>query len=185
MNGILEGRNSNVGANLATTENIRFGKVLRGDAGTSLLEFALVLPILLLLFLGVIEIGRYAEMSIQVASAARAGAQYGAQSLATAGDSLGIQTAALRDSQVVACGGQTVNCLNVFPPNQGQTYVLCGCSSTGDVPGSTCPASCTPPAQQLVYVQVNAQGIFQELFNYPGIPSPITVNGVAQMRVAQ
>ena len=130
------------------THRLRCGRTSRGERGTSLLEFALVLPILLLLLLGVIEIGRYAEMSIQVASAARAGAQYGAQNLATAADSPGIQTAALRDSQVVACGNQTVNCLNVnFPSNayQGQTYILCGCSTIGNVPGSTCPASCTPP----------------------------------------
>lgn len=168
------------------------------EAGTSLIEFAFLLPILLILVLGIIEIGRYAELSIQVASAARAGAQYGAQNLATAASSSAIQSAAVNDSQIPACGSitttnNTPGCLAVpYPVNayQGQGYVLCGCSTDGSgsqpvPPGATCPASCSSPAHPLVYVQVNTQAIFNSLFQYPGIPSPITVNGSVQLRVGQ
>jgi hypothetical protein len=156
----------------------RFRGMARDDRGTSLLEMALLTPVLLLILLGVIEIGRYAELSIVVANAARAGVQYGAQNLATAADSTGIQNAALND-------GQNIPGLQVNPPADGYLggYVLCGCSAVPP-PDSTCPAvNCG--SHGLVYVQVDATGTFSSLFHYPGIPSSITVNSTAQMQVAQ
>jgi len=72
------------------------------QSGQALLEVALVTPMLLLLAVGIIEIGRYAYYSILVADAARAGAQYGAQNLATAADTAGIRTAAENDGQNLA-----------------------------------------------------------------------------------
>jgi Flp pilus assembly protein TadG len=151
-----------------------FGR-LRADQGTSVLEMALLTPVLLLLLLGIIEIGRYAELSILVANAARAGAQYGAQNLVTAADNSGIESAALSDGENIP----GLSASTIAP------QALCGCSGT---PPSTCsvsPPTCTAPSHLLVYVQVNTTGTFTSLFRYPGIPSPITVNGMAQMRVAQ
>ena len=146
---------------------------------------AMLTPVLILLALGIIEIGRYAELSIVVANAARAGVQYGAQNLATAADNTGIQNAALNDGQQIP--GLSVS----FPANSytgatGQEYILCGCSSAGYTPGATCPpTNCIAPNQQVVYVEVDTKGNFTPLFQYPGLPSTIVVNGKAQMRVAQ
>jgi Flp pilus assembly protein TadG len=150
------------------------------DCGTNLLEMALLTPFLLLLLLGIIEVGRYAELSIQVANAARAGVQYGAQNLVTAADITGIENAAAND-------GQSVPGLQVSPPSDGYSagYVLCGCSGGSTIPSATCPATCTAPSHQVVYVQVNTKGVFGSLFNYPGLPSSLTVTGKAQMQVAQ
>jgi len=53
---------------------------------------ALLLPLLLLLLVGTIEIGRFAYYAILVANSARAGAQYGSQSLVTSADTTGITT---------------------------------------------------------------------------------------------
>ena len=61
------------------------------------MEMAFILPILLILVLGVIEIGRYAYIAILVGNAARAGAAYGAQNKQLANDSTGIQNAAQYD----------------------------------------------------------------------------------------
>lgn len=141
------------------------------ESGQTILEVALLIPVLLVLAVGIIEIGRYAYYSILVANAARAGAQYGAQSLATAADTAGIQTAAQNDGQNVA--GLTVT-------SQQQ----CGC--TGSSIGSSCPAtSCSSPNHPLVYVEVSTSGKFNSLFKYPGIPTSITVNSTELMRVAQ
>ena len=142
-----------------------------GESGQTILEVALLTPVLLLLAVGIIEIGRYAYYSILVANAARAGAQYGAQSLATAADTAGIRTAAENDGQNVA--GLTVT-----------TQQECGC--TGSSIGSSCPATnCSSPSHALVYVQVSTSGKFNSLFKYPGIPTSITVNSTELMRVAQ
>src|SRR5580692_10049080 len=74
----------------------------RSDSGQSLIEVALLLPLLLLLLVGTIEIGRFAYYAILVANSARAGAQYGSQSLVTSADTAGITTAAKNDGQSIA-----------------------------------------------------------------------------------
>jgi Flp pilus assembly protein TadG len=138
----------------------------RKDRGTSLLEVAFILPLLVLLVLGIIDIGRYATFSIGVSSAARAGVQYGAQSLATASDASGIQSAARND-----------DALN--PPLQVSSTVSCYCS------GAACSGPCVAPNVETLDLVVNTSGTFTPLFNYPGVPPATTVSGMAEMRVAQ
>jgi Flp pilus assembly protein TadG len=142
------------------------------QSGQALLEVALVTPLLLLLAVGIIEIGRYAYYSILVANAARAGAQYGAQNLATAADKAGIRAAAENDGQNFA--GLTVKTVQQE----------CGC--TGSSIGGTCPATgCAFPNHALVYVKVTVTGTFNSLFKYPGIPQSIDCDSTELMRVAQ
>jgi Flp pilus assembly protein TadG len=50
---------------------------MRPKQGQSLVEIALILPALLILFLGIAEVGFYLFAHIQVANATRAGARYG------------------------------------------------------------------------------------------------------------
>lgn len=143
------------------------------QGGQSLVELALVVPLLLLLLVGVIEIGRFAYYSILVSNAARAGAQYGAQSLATAADTLGIQQAAQSDGQ-----GITTPTLTINPVQR------CGCSAT-TLGSCGAPIVCVKPEHPLVYVQVTTIGSFNSLFKYPGLPATLNVTSVEEMRVAQ
>jgi Flp pilus assembly protein TadG len=53
-------------------------KQLVAEKGQSLVEISLILPVLILLFLGVAEVGFIAFAHVQVANATRAGARYGA-----------------------------------------------------------------------------------------------------------
>jgi len=141
------------------------------ERGQSLVELALVVPMLLIMLVGIIEIGRFAYYSILVSNAARAGAQYGAQNLATAKDTLGIQAAANRDGQ----GGAGL----IVTPTQ-----MCGCS--GATLSGACPATlCILPNHPLVYVRVQVDGSFTSLFTYPGLPAALAVTSVEKMRVAQ
>ncbi|MEW6726174.1 TadE/TadG family type IV pilus assembly protein [Desulforudis sp. 1088] len=50
----------------------------RGEKGQSLVEFALILPLLLLLLFGTIEFGRVFSASLVITNAAREGARLGA-----------------------------------------------------------------------------------------------------------
>jgi Flp pilus assembly protein TadG len=153
--------------------------------GQALVEFAFVLPMLLLLALGVIEVGRYAYISILVGNAARAGAAYGAEHLANASSDptvqAKVQAAATNDFQ-----------------NNGQTGLsvssnsTCGCDSNGTISSDTaanCAPTGTPPTCTVghwaVTIHVTASGTFNALFNYPGIPTSINVSNTASMRVAQ
>lgn len=166
------------------------GRLQRGQA---LLEMALVTPLLLALALGVIELGRYAYVSILVGSAARAGATYGAQGPSYAISSLQSScSAAVTGIQQAACSdftgnGQDAGALQV------SSSTSCGCDSGGTLQGETSlcnvvvnsSAGTCNTGHWVVLVSVHATGTFNSLFHYPGIPAQITIDRTATMRVAQ
>jgi Flp pilus assembly protein TadG len=136
-----------------------------------------MLPFLILLLLGVIEIGRYAYIGILVGNAARAGAAYGTQSLVKSVDTVGITTAADNDFQN---NGQSVAKLTVT------SSVSCGCDSGGTITTAACNgvgAGTCAAGQWAVTLTVTASGTFNSLFNYPGIPASISITRVSVMRV--
>ena len=140
------------------------------ERGMAIVEFAILLPVMTMLLIGLVEIGRFAYYSIMVANAARAGAQYGAQNLQTAADWNGMEQAALNDGSNVGLS---------FP--DAPSYA-CQCA---DGSPSTCDATDCSSSHRLTYVEVDTQGTYNSLFNYPGLPSTITVNGQATMQVGQ
>lgn len=144
------------------------------QGGQAMMELCLVLPVLLLLLVGVIEFGRAAYFDIEVTDAARAGALYGAQSMADAADQPAITQAVMNNAQDV-------------PPPPTSTItstVSCTCpdsgtvGTVGDCTGGA--LGCTP-AQ--VYVTVEVQYPLQTLFQFPGIPSPFNLTGISTMPV--
>ena len=142
----------------------------RSFGGQTVLELALMLPLMLLLLVGLIEIGRFAYFDILVSNAARAGAQYGAQSLIQAADKTGIETAAQSDGR---------NTMTITPAQ------MCGCTAATLAicpPGGGGGGGCGRP---LVYVQVTATETYSSLFNYPGIPTSMTLTSTSTMRVSQ
>jgi Flp pilus assembly protein TadG len=165
-------------------------KTLRSSSGQSLLEVALLTPMLLALLLGAIEMGRYAYISILVGNAARAGAAYGAQNLVLSIDASGIKTAAYNDFQN---NGQDTSTLMV------NSTTSCGCDTGGSLPALTnsCNSQLNPSidgtiascssggGHWVVMISVTAFGTFNPLFNYPGIPTSLTVSNTATLRVAQ
>ncbi|MGD0906270.1 MAG: TadE/TadG family type IV pilus assembly protein [Candidatus Acidiferrales bacterium] len=140
------------------------------ERGQALLELGLLLPLLLLLAVGIIEIGRLAYFAIEVSNAARAGAQFGTQSLAAASDTADITTAAQNDASDIGTN------LNVTPT------ASCGCTAATAI-GGTCPGSgCSYP---LVYLTVTTQYNLSTLFHYPGIPHRFSLTGTSVMPVKQ
>lgn len=142
-----------------------FGRLRRCDSGSSLLEFALVLPILLVLLIGLFDLGRAGYFGILTSNAARAGAQYGAQSMFTSTDTTGMSNAAIADA-----------------PNIGLTAVgttLCTVNG-GALTG--CPTNITG-LTVVYYVKVHVSGTFASLVRYPGLPPQINISGDSVMRV--
>lgn len=158
------------------------------ERGQSLLEVALLTPLLLALLVGTIEFGRYAYLSILVGNAARAGAAYGAQSLPQSVDGTAIQTAANNDFQN---NGQSTSTLAINGGAPDGTYVSCGCDSGGTITSAICSTTTNASAgtcasgHWVVMVSVKASATFNSLFNYPGIPKSITVVRTATMRVTE
>ncbi|HEY0614374.1 MAG TPA: TadE/TadG family type IV pilus assembly protein [Candidatus Elarobacter sp.] len=141
----------------------------RAEGGSAIAETAVIAPLIMLLLIGLVEVGRYAQFSIVVGNAARAGVQYGAQNLGTADDGAGMTAAALGDAQNAAGLSAT-------------SSQFCRCA---DGTTSTCqPADC-PASHRLVFVQVDATGTFASMLHVPGIPGSQTITSRAVMRVAQ
>lgn len=145
-------------------------RATHSQRGTALVEFAIVLPVLMLLLLGVVEAGRYAYFSILVGNAARAGVQYGAQNSVTAYDTAGMTAAAQAD------GRNAIAALTVTPAN----FCQCWNGSTGSA--VDCSGTCTT-GHLLKYVSVTVSGKIDPLFQYPLLPSSLTVTQTATMEL--
>ncbi|MBV8644303.1 MAG: pilus assembly protein, partial [Candidatus Eremiobacteraeota bacterium] len=93
---------------------IDLDRLRRDERGSALAEMAVVTPLLLFLLAGTVELGRFSTYGVGVAGAARAGVQYGAQNLATASDTTGMQNAATADASgitgVTATASQFCQC---------------------------------------------------------------------------
>lgn len=143
----------------------------RADAGAALAELVIIAPMLLLLLIGLIEAGRAGDKAIRVGNAARAGVQFGAQNIATAGDFQGIQNSANADAQDSAVTSIASN--------------SCQCA---DGTASTCLQGDCATSHRIVFVQVISTGTWSSLMNYNGLPASLksfTITSTAIMRVAQ
>ncbi len=140
-------------------------RFLRSERGTSVVEFAIAAPVMILLVIGLIEMGRYTYFSILAQNAAAAGARYGAQNLQKAKDTTGITNAAVNDAQ-----------------NLSQWQVTPGwiCAQNGAI--ISCPST-TPPPGTFYYVKVQVTGLFHSLMNYPGVPTSMPLSATSIVRV--
>ena len=124
--------------------------------GQSLVEFALALPLLVLLVAITADVGRAFTAYIELGNMAREGARYGAISPATAVDSAGIRNAAI---------GEGTTIFGMTPTIQ---------SSTGTE---------TRNSQTYRYVTVTARLDFQPLVQFPPIPASIPIEREVTMMV--
>jgi Flp pilus assembly protein TadG len=150
----------------------------RSESGDSLVEMALLLPILTMLLLGTVDLGRMAYMSIEVSNAARAGVQYGQQNSSTWSNVTGMQTAATNDATDLV--GATKGNLTAVA-----TY-WCQCSD-----GTTVTPNCFPgtpscaTTHRVDYVKVVTTATYKPWFPCPGIPSSMSLTSQAVMRAGQ
>jgi Flp pilus assembly protein TadG len=133
--------------------------------GTAVVEFALAAPLLLLLTAGVLDFAMALRTATAVADAARAGAQYGSRSTASASDTAGMRAAALAAAPGIS--GMTASAVKA-----------CQCPSGAAV---SCTGSCTGGAIE-VYVQVTTQAAAVTVFRYAGVPFSGAVASRATMR---
>ncbi|MGH7727948.1 MAG: TadE/TadG family type IV pilus assembly protein [Vulcanimicrobiaceae bacterium] len=133
------------------------------------MEIALLAPFLLLMLVGLTDIGRYTYFAIEVNNAARAGVQYGSQNQVTALDSTGVTTAARNDAP------------NLPAPLTVAASYSCKCAD-GSVADCHSTTNCAT-SHELVYVQVQTSETFPATIRFPGLPATLTVNGNALMQV--
>ncbi len=72
------------------------------SCGNVLTEMAIIMPMFATLAVGTFDLGRFAIEQTRLEQVARAGAQYALQNIALAGDSVGIEAAAIKAALVAA-----------------------------------------------------------------------------------
>lgn len=140
-----------------------------GQRGSVMVEAGLLLPLLVLLTCGAMDLARVFFAGIAVEGAARAGVQLGSYSVGKAGALTEMNTAADADAAGQGLTGLTTS-----------SRTFCSCvSGTGEVSCST--ATCdgaVPPG----YVETTATYTFNPIIPYPGIPSNIIISNSARFR---
>jgi Flp pilus assembly protein TadG len=142
---------------------------LHSEQGQSLIEVALIFPVLVTVLVGAAEMARVARASISVSNAAKAGVQYGAQTGFTAQDTTGIQTAASNEA-----------------PNLTVTTtpaVSCVCSD-GTAASCTSNSACST-SHMIETLTVTTQATVTPLVHIPGLPRSFTIHGTAVQRCLQ
>lgn len=139
------------------------------EAGQALVETALVVPLLITILVGAAEMARVAYAAIEVANAAHAGAQYGAQNGYTASDTTGIATAATNDAY------------NLSGITTTSSYT-CVCS---DGTASTCQTSDCSSSHIEETLTVNTSVTIDPLIHLPGLPTTYTLKGQAIQKCTQ
>jgi Flp pilus assembly protein TadG len=132
-------------------------------------ELGGALLVLVPLLLAATDFGRLYYTNITVEDAARAGAQYGAQSVTSAADATGMQTAATNDAPDIS--GMTASAKQ------------CTCAAGSNV--TACPASYCTNNPNATFVEVDTLATFNTVVSYPGIPSSVSLTGKAVMMVQQ
>jgi Flp pilus assembly protein TadG len=142
--------------------------LLRSVTGGAAVELAVILPVLVLLAIGVSDLGRLFFTGITVANAARAGASYGAQNTFTSGDTVAINLVATQDA--VNAGAVTVT---------SRSFCRCDAGEVGDCTTGDCGAY----GEYRFYVEVTVTKSVNMVFQYPGFASPVTLSRTATFRV--
>lgn len=136
--------------------------------GAAIVEFALVLPLLLLLTVGLFDLGFGAYQLLQVHAAAEAGAQYAARH---DWDASAIAAAV---SSATGTGGVAAT------PAPSQ---MCGCPDGGVFTPKPSCGTCPSGSPAGVYALVSAQLSYSPVLPYPGLPDPVVLTGQAYRRL--
>ena len=151
----------------------------RTDAGGALVELALVLPVLILVFVGTVDFGRVFYASQSLNNAARAGAQYGAASPARSGDFAGMEATAVAATNTPGVSASATR-LCQCATDAGAFYPTAPSANTCNAPVAT---SC-PGGHLVVTVTVTTTKTFTTVMagGLPGFMQSMTITRTATQR---
>jgi len=141
--------------------------LVESESGSALVEFAVFLSVLTLLFVGIVDYGLEIQQAMQVQEAASAGASYG-EIPGNVKNLTGMEAAAT--SAAPGVHGFSVTAVDIFSCTPGGAAVLSS---------ATCSGYGTP----IEYVQVKTSATVPTLLAYVGMPSSLALKGSATFRV--
>jgi Flp pilus assembly protein TadG len=151
----------------------QFNKKWLRERGASIVELAVIMTAMLLMVLGVIDLGRALYIKVEVANAAHAGALYGAQSTQTAADSTGITYAIQHEAADLGTSIVGISTNN-----------YCQCLGGGTV---TCGTGTCPTGVPLIeWLTVTCHVVYSPWFKIPyfGLPTSYLIQDSATMPVS-
>lgn len=164
------------------------------NRGSALVELALTTPLFFLIIVGAVELGRVAYFAIEVQSASRAGAAYGAVNYGNAFSSSGqtnSQQAAKDDAPdipnlVVNAPYTYCVCETITSTNSTPSPSFSGALSCQNATITSCTNESSTSVQLVIdYVKVDTQASIDPLIHLPGLPSTYTLQGSTRLRVLQ
>lgn len=146
----------------------------KSEAGSALVEFALILPAMIVMLAGIIDYALYIQAKMQVQEQAAAGAAFGAIPGNQNNLSMMQFYASYNSSGslMAPVTSYTATATNIFTCTAGGASVSYN---------SSCASN--PAGTPIEYVKVQTQGTFNALWIFPGIPATMTLTGSATYRV--
>jgi Flp pilus assembly protein TadG len=136
------------------------------ERGSAIIEFALLIMVLMLLFLGVVDFSMAITKAVVISGAAEAGARYGASE----GNS----------NNTAAMAGAATSSAGTVSGMTATASTWCVCSVGGAV--VSCAITCNLYDLPIQYVEVQTSATIPLLFHFAGIPLNIQMNGLAILR---
>jgi len=139
-----------------------------GSEGLAGIEFALLVPILLMLAVCTIDLGMAFYDTMQVENAAQAGSEYAAVH--------GYNSASISSaiSSATSMSGITAS----PAPTE-----FCACPSASSIASATCGSTCSDGSMAGTYVTATATTTYTTLIHYPLFPSSFTISNSATARI--
>jgi len=139
-----------------------------GSRGVAAIEFAVIVPTLVLMMICTVDLGMGIYRKMQVQNAAQAGAAY-AMFHGFAADSISTAVTSATSFSGIAAS-----------PAPSQS---CGCASNTGVTSATCSSTCSGGSVTGTYVTVSAQGTYNTILPYPMIPNSFTLAAQSTVRI--
>lgn len=142
---------------------------LRKDRrGAAAIELSAIAPFLILMLIGLGDIGRFAYKKMQVQHAANAGGRYAALN--------GYNATAISNAVSSATASTQISA----SPTPSQ---FCGCATTTGITTATCSSTCSSGQTAGTYVKVSSSMSFRAVFNPPLLSYPSTITGQMTVRI--
>lgn len=129
--------------------------IIKSEDGSSLIELALILPVMLLMMVGAVDFGSAFARKLELVNAAKAGSQYALVVRPLQGDTSGISTTVI-DNLGTSVNQSTAISVDLY----------CLCDGASHTCANTCGTSASP-GYESAYVEVNVSETYQTpFFNY-------------------
>ena len=162
----MSARKSLAHRRIAGRRHVVLSQLWKDTTGVTAVEFAIIAPVMVLMFICMADLGIGVYTDMQVNNAAQYGTEY---ALAKGYDSTAISSA-VRSST-------SLSSANVSPTQ------FCGCPSGSGIVSNSCNATCSDGSKSGTFVQVAVSDTYVTMLSYPGLPSSFNLTAQSTVRL--